>query len=503
MKRATTTLAAAALLALLGGAAPAQPIDVGGRRELFVDRYLIGKLTGARLVMHAPQPAPPPAKPLLTVGRFGGYVYGTVFRDGEVYRLYGRRERGKALPNSAPRDKRWFNQVTCYAESPDGINWTEPDLGIYDNVPEIKAGNVTFAWEFGATHNFTPFLDTNPAAPATQRYKAVGGSRTVKDPKLLAKYGVGGLRGYVSADAVRWKRLRDEPIIPNEWGAFDSQNLAFWSEAERCYVCYFRVFDNRHSRGVRSVRRSTSKDFLHWTKPVDVRMNRPRPGGPNRYRHRMEQLYVNNIKPYFRAPHIYIGLPTRVNFDRNAPAECLLMTSRDGVNFDRTFTDVFCRPGAAGSYGNRGHYLANHLIQTGPAELSVYNYNGRRWTLRLDGLASLNAPFAGGQMVTRPLTFKGDRLEINARTAGIGFIRVEVQDAEGKPIEGYALAACRPMTGDEVAHEVSWKAGADVSRLSGKRVRLRFVMKDADVYSLRFVPVPKAVPGQRRRGNTS
>jgi hypothetical protein len=491
MTRTTMTLAVALLPALLCANAPAQTIDIGSRRELFVDRHLIGKLTGARLVMHSPQPAPPSARPLENVAPHGGYAYATVFRDGDVYRLYGRRERGKSLPDSAPRDTRWFNQVTCYAESPDGINWTEPNLGIYRNVPEIKAGNVTLAWEFGATHNFTPFLDTNPAAPASQRYKAVAGAKTVKDAELLAKYGVGGLRAYVSADGLRWKRLRDEPIIPSDWGFFDSQNLAFWSVSEQCYVCYFRVFDNKHSPGVRAVRRSTSKDFLHWTGPVDVRMNRPRPGGANRYSHRMEQLYVNNIKPYFRAPHIYIGLPTRVNFDRNAPSETLLMTSRDGVNFDRTFTGVFCRPGAAGSYGNRGHYCSNHLIQTGPAELSIYNYNGGRWTLRLDGLASLNAPFSGGQMVTRPLTFKGERLRINARTAGIGSVRVEIQDARGKPVAGYALEDCTPMTGDDVSHEVSWTAGPDVSKLSGKPIRLRFVMTDADVYSLRFAPASK------------
>ena len=488
MRHTAATLAAAVLPALLGANAPGRPIDIAGRRELFVDRHLVGKLTGARLVLHTPQPAPPSAKPLTNVGPYGGYVYATVFRDGGIYRLYGRRERGKMLPDSAPRDKRWFNQVTCYAQSADGINWSEPNLGIYDNVPEIRAGNVVLAREFGATHNFTPLLDANPAAAASQKYKAVAGSRTVKDSKLRAKYGVGGLRAYVSADGLRWKRLRDEPIIPNEWGAFDSQNLAFWSQSEQCYVCYFRVFDNRHSPGVRAVRRSTSKDFLNWSKPVDVKMNLPRPGGSNRYGHRMEQLYVNNIKPYFRAPHIYIGLPTRVNFDRNAPGEVLLMTSRDGVNFDRTFTDVFSRPGAAGSYGNRGHYIANHLIQTGPAELSIYSYNGRRWTLRLDGLASLNAPFAGGQMVTKPLTFKGDRLQINARTAGIGFVRVEIQDAEGRPIEGYAVGDCTPIVGDDVSHEVCWKGRADVSKLSGKPVRLRFVMKDADVYSLRFVP---------------
>jgi hypothetical protein len=33
---------------------------------------------------------------------------------------------------------------------------------------------------------------------------------------------------------------------------------------------------------------------------------------------------------------------------------------------------------------------------------------------------------------------------------------------------------------------VTWKSGSSVAALSGKPVRLRFVMKDADLYSIRF-----------------
>ncbi len=477
----TSTCAAAIALALtcLGStAALGEVVEIMDRRELFVDRFLIDELAGATLKLHTPLPAPEAERPIPVGGTYGNYVYGTVFQDGDIYRFYGRRDR-KNDP-----------QVIVYAQSSDGINWTEPELDLFD-VPGISNvimhGAATYP-----VHNFTPFLDTRPGVPADQRYKGVGGAH-VKEGAARGQGTAniesfpGGLRAYVSADGIRWRLLQDEPVIPNEWGLYDSQNLAFWSELEGCYVCYFRVFDNVHSPGVRSVRRSTSTDFVNWTPPVDVRFNLPRPGGPNRYTHRFEQIYVKNIKPYFRAPHIYVGLPTRINFDRNAPGEVLLTTSRDGVSFDRTFDDVFLRPGAQGSYGNRGHYLSNHVIQTGPTVLSLYSYQPYRWTLRLDGFASLHGPFAGGEATTRPLRFRGNRLELNVQTAGIGHVKIELQDESGTPIPGYTEADAIPFRGDNVAHLVQWRDGGDVGDLAGRPVRMRLILKDADVFAFRFL----------------
>jgi len=262
-------------------------------------------------------------------------------------------------------------------------------------------------------------------------------------------------------------------------GAFDSHNVAFWSEHAQRYVCYWRVLDNELSPGVRAVRRSTSKDFIHWEKPTDVRLNDPG-----------EQIYWPNMRPYFRAPHIILALPTRITGNA-AAVEGLLASSRDGVNFDRTFPEVFFRPGVGvffhGPYGNRCHYTSYSVVQTGPSEMSLYTLDGlRRFTLRLDGFSSLNAPFAGGEMLTRPLTFKGSKLELNAQTAGIGFVRVEIQDETGKAVPGFGLADAVAFTGDNVAHIAGWKAGGDVGALAGRPVRIRFVLKDADVFSFKF-----------------
>jgi hypothetical protein len=104
----------------------------------------------------------------------------------------------------------------------------------------------------------------------------------------------------------------------------------------------------------------------------------------------------------------------------------------------------------------------------------------------MDGLASVRANSRGGEMATKPLTFAGKTLQINFSTSAAGSVRVEIQDAAGKPIPGFALDDCPDIYGDRIEHAVTWKQGNDVSKLAGQPVRLRFVMKDGDLYAIRF-----------------
>ena len=109
-----------------------------------------------------------------------------------------------------------------------------------------------------------------------------------------------------------------------------------------------------------------------------------------------------------------------------------------------------------------------------------------RYTLRPDGFVSVHADAAGGEFVTRPLTFTGKTLEINYSTSAAGTVRVEIQDAAGKPIPGFALADCPDIFGDRLEQIVEWKQGSDLGKLTGQPVRLRFVLSDADLYAIRF-----------------
>ena len=89
-------------------------------------------------------------------------------------------------------------------------------------------------------------------------------------------------------------------------------------------------------------------------------------------------------------------------------------------------------------------------------------------------------------MVTKPLTFTGSRLSLNISTSAAGSARVEIQDAEGQPLPGYALEDCWDIIGDTLDYTVQWKSGSDLSALSGQPIRLRIRLSDADLYSLKF-----------------
>jgi len=466
--RLATQASAAEAKALHTAEQPAA-IDIASRRELFVDRFLVAQLKSTTLKLHTPQLMTPVSPP-----RPNGH-YATVLKAGDRFQFY---YRGDTKPGNHWKqgwEQYHEGEVTLYAESVDAIHWTLPNLGLFEH-PTFPAGNIVLMNEFLVNHNFTPFIDTKPGVPADRKYKALGGLAYQPQPNYLAvreKRGIGGLKAFVSPDGIHWKKLRDEPVIPEEWGKyFDSQNYAFWSESEQCYVCYFRRF----IKGMRGIARTTSQDFITWTPFVEMEANLPK-----------EHLYTACTQPYFRAPHIYVAMPTRFMDKRGAATDILFMTTRGGEKYDREFTQSFIRPGIGkDGWADRANYAAIGIHQTGDSEMSMFLTGGRRYTLRLDGFVSVNAPLAGGEFITKPFTFTGSKLEINYSTSAAGQMRVELQDADGKALPAYALDDCEPIYGDHIARVVKWKSGTDVSPLAGKPVKLRFELSDADLFSFRF-----------------
>ena len=442
-----------------------EAVDIGSRRELFVDGYLIAEMDRAELKLHCLQPTERSPKPALS-----GH-YATVLHDGERFRQYCR---GDRIAGLHWRKDGWeayhAAELTLFAESVDGIHWTLPDLGLYA-IERYPQGNVVLADSFLVTHNFTPMIDTKPGVAPEQKYKAVGGgSFREANANLKSKYGEGGLYAFVSADGIRWKKLQDEPVIPESWGSFDSQNVAFYSPAEQQYVCYFRSFE----KGFRTVSRTTSCDFLTWTEPVMMKG-----------RLENEHLYTSGTHPYFRAPHIYVALATWFLPGEDPNTRVVLMTSRAGSDtFDRTFGQQEFLPNAV--VGNRTNYIAwTNGVQTGRGELSYYSL-GTRFTLRLDGFGSIHNDADGGQVITKPLTFSGNQLSLNFVTREGGSVRVEVRDPTGQPIEGFELDRCIPLRGDGIDTTVQWSEGPNLGALAGKPVTLRFAVDRADVFALRF-----------------
>jgi hypothetical protein len=477
--RRSTFIAVASLLT--STAIASDVIDIGSHRELFVDRYLIDSMRGTELRLQHPHDEGVVLKfDQPWEGPFCAYV--TVIHDGSKYQMYYRGASGEN------------QQVTCYAESSDGISWEKPKLDLF---PDARGGktNIVLANVGKVTHNFCPFLDTCPDVKPDERYKAVGGYDDV------------GLFAYASPDGIHWRKLRDGPVFSRKQIfatqlAFDSQNVPFWSEVERKYLLYFRVYKDK----VRRIARAESEDFFNWTNVqlMEYRHNdQPAP---------IEQLYTNQTHPYFRAPQIYISTAARFMLGRrvittqeareihvnpqyfNDTSDAIFMTTRGGNIYDRTFMEAFVAPGiGAQNWISRTNYPALNVVQTGPTEMSVYlnqNYaqptaNLHRYSLRLDGFASPHADYDGGDMITKLLTFTGSRLLLNFATSAAGSIRVEIQDQTGNPMPGFSLADCREIIGNEIERAVSW-SGGNLSKLSGRPVRLRFSLKDADLFALRF-----------------
>jgi len=483
----------AGVAALPTGRTPAAPgeddagaggvVALGSRRELFVDRFLIDRLAGgAAMALERPRDegiALRLDRPW--EGPFSGYA--TVIRDGPLTRLYYR-----GLPRAGADGS--DNEVTCCAESPDGIAWSRPELSVFERAGS-RATNIVLADQPPFSHNFCPMLDPRPGVPAGERYKALAGtSRT-------------GLHAFASEDGLRWRRLDGGPVLTE--GAFDSQNVPFWSEHEGRYLCYLRVFVD----GYRRIARATSDDFRSWSRPVLMTYgDRP-----------VEHLYTNQTSPYFRAPHLYVGIAARfvpgrrvispeqaeaIGVDPDYFSDCsdaVLITSRGGDRYDRQFMEGFLVPGIGPeNWVSRTNYPALNVVPTGAHAMSFYanqNYGQptahlRRYSLRLDGFACVRAPYEGGELVTRPLTFAGDELVLNFATSAAGAIRVEVQEPDGRPIPGLGLDDAEPTIGNEIERPARWHGGGDLAALAGRPVRLRFALQDARLYALRFRPAAEA-----------
>ncbi len=438
---------------------------IGGRRELFVDDTLVDSLRGAELRLGTPVEREVVLKlDRPHEGPFSAYF--TVLHDNGKYRLYYR-----GVPE-AGKDGR-PSEATCYAESADGRQFTKP------------ANNILFQGQAPFSHNFCPFIDRNPRGGA--RYKALSGIAT------------SGLKAWISDDGLAWRALRDEPVMPaTKLPMFDSQNLAFWSESEGCYVAYVRQFRDR----VRSIVRATSNDFVRWSPFVPLDLG----GAP------ADHLYTNQLHPYFRAPHIYVGIAARFNPGRQVltpdearatgvhpdyfkdTSDSVLLSTRGGATISRYFRESFLRPGLGlHHWVSRDNYPCLNIVETGEGEMSFYvnRHYGQptahltRYSLRTDGLASLHAGWRGGELLTRPLVFSGRALELNFASSAYGGVRVQVLNEDETAIEGLGLADCREMIGDRVAKTVEWRNG-NLAALAGKPVRLLFALKDADVYSFRF-----------------
>ena len=525
------------------GASPRtkRAIGIGSRLEPFVDDHLVDTMEGLTLKLHSPIPRD---RAIVFDKPWGGLgVYITVFQDDDRYRMYygGGPPHGRYVAYAESRDGKTWVEPDLGLVS---FRGSKKNSLILDDTMWPPAGSQAFAAFRDTNPDCAPEARYKALNIAATAQPAADLNETER-----REWGVGwtnALFAFKSPDGLHWTRMRKAPVLTK--GSFDSQNTAFWDSVRQRYVCFFREFVSLGGDVERSARdrhrvikTATSADFVHWgpSELLDY--------GPGAL---LEQAYVNGIVPMPGAPHVFVGFPQRFIEGREtepgyphpdsgrpytAPggrvvqvSDTGFMTSRDGLSW-RRWRDALLRPGLQPTRWAHPHN--NNAVSWGivtttsdipgtPDEWSIYSHENdhaapevgalRRFTVRQHGFVSVHAPpthgqyrpgevgsgegavafrprsWTGGQLVTKPLTFQGNALAINYSTSAYGIVLVEVQDVGGRPIEGYSLADSARIWGDHVDRVVSWQHGSDVSRLADSPVRLRFVLNDADLYSLQF-----------------
>lgn len=482
--------------------------NIGNRREVCWDEYLWDKSENITVKMHHPEYRGVVLK-CDQLWEGSNCCYFQIIRDGNVYRLYYRGWDKRMSWDGQPIGNNYL--YWCCAESRDGKKFQRLPLGIVD-IPGHPENNVFFPESLDNLH---VYKDTNPACPEDEKYKALIGVTESEKQEL---------RYWKSRDGIHFTFER---VLVDD-GAYDSMNVTFWDPHRECYYLYYRGVHGENTKDgkwtsaigfhhnvgmIRDVRVKTSKDFIHWSDAERILFDEKQED---------YELYTNQIQPYYRADHIYLGNPTRycdrwkdeVNFqylpdkearshiiklvgrEGTAMTDNILMTSRDGLHFRRT-DEAFMTPemedGHNWYYGDC--YNALGMIETEndrpgmPNEISIYvgrNYKSKeiefcRYAVRLDGFFSWNGNFAGGYVLTKPFVFEGDELKVNFATSALGYLKIWLCDENGVPIEGYESGK---LFGNSVSRPVDFIS--DLAAISGKQVRMKVELKDADMYSFRF-----------------
>ena len=469
--------------------------DLGNKKQVFIDWGLIepGNAIlgdgepeswempdGLRLAPHKPRIEPLRLlwadKPWETYG-LSKHI---ILEDEGRYRMYYLcSDRRKGNDPSA--------SMLCYAESADGLSWTKPNLGIVD-FGGSKENNLVFVREDAPLRSPTVFDD--PSAQPGQRYKMVFRGTENGEPTVY---------GAVSPDGLHWEQL------PNPLGSFftDTMIVVGFDADRGRYFGYYRGWEH----GRRTIAYAETDRFESWPVPETI-VAADMHDSPD------ADIYTN---AYTRWPGADAHLIFPSFFQRKLDIfELHMMTSRDGLHWQRPMRGPIIPSGEPGTDAEGLITASSGVLCVRPGEWSVpitqtnVSHNQQRSheemtkvqrtgyltlaTWRQDGFVSLEAE-TEGRFTTRPMTFAGGRLEVNAWTQYGGEIRVELADTSGEvftrkaaePIVDRTFEDCDPITGDHLKHTITWKGESDLSAWAGKPVRLRFRMRRARLYAIQLV----------------
>ena len=487
-------------------------MDIGTHNQLFIDERFFQHSEDIELCMNPPMQDPDPVLIADQPWEEKGIgAYSTAFREPDGrFRLWYDALLDVGTPQESARR-------LCYAESEDGIHWEKPSLGLVPFRGSTENNIVAPHLERQSTQGATVYRDER--APADERYKLWSKFRPTDSQ--IAEGTRSGLWAMHSPDGIHWQTYPDQPNPPNQ--SCDTQNMFFWDETFKRYVGYTRVRETQSSDeaalagkvAYRSIGRITSPDFRTWSStqivleadeedlaiPVPSKFDDQRPS---------IDYYTSCAMKYESAQDVYLMFPSVYYHwgEKGFPAtmDTQLLTSRDGIHWRHQGNRrPFLRHGMDDEV-HSGMIFANPWLIPVGDELWLY-YAGMahnhaaapddvgrssslfRARIRRDGFVSADAGFGGGQFITPPLYFEGNRLELNLDGSAGGWLQVEIQDANGQPLPGLGLTEADPVVGNAISKTVTWQGKDDLSELVGKSVRLRFVLRAMKLYAFQFVSV--------------
>ena len=299
-----------------------------------------------------------------------------------------------------------------------------------------------------------------------------------------------GIYTAVSGDGLTWTHAPD-PIFrfhprpgTDDLGPVGDAHCLMIDPLAKRYVAFLRDLPHR------SV--SFSDDFITWTPPERAITSQ----------HWADHLYSNTGFVYGDQ---YLGLLSVFDLrPERRDMTCELIASRDGRHWDRCPAQApLLECGGIGEWDRfMCHNGGSPPVRVGDRLLIYFRGGSMRHgpyegdddggghggvgvaTLRVDGFASLEASFSGGEVITTPWEMDGGELLLNAK-CDYGEIRAELLDEEGRALDGYAADECVPLRADGVDLLVRWAGCPSLPALPGKGVRIRLVLTNARLYSYR------------------
>ena len=367
-----------------------------------------------------------------------------------------------------------------YATSSDGIHWRKPALGLIEFAGS-RQNNIVMSRAAHGIHAGGVLKDPRDPDPA-RRYKFI---------HLNAR--AGQMASCFSADGLTWS----PPVLwPGQDAVGDTHNNAIRLPGSGRYVCITRGWSEGAYRGLRTVLRSESADFLSWSPPVEIL----------RGADAQDQIYSMPIAAY---GDLFIGLPAVFHKGDASAADwdtvdTELAISADTLNWRRICPGQALIPRGAGSYPDGDYdcgcvYAAAPFVHGDKILLYYGGSNGlhNNWregsfnlaTLPLDRFAGYRSRDEQGRalLTTTALRLTGRDIRLNAEIedGGDGLIRAALVNDEGAALPGFSLEDCLPISAGEggLALPLRWGEQA-LGTLAGKPFRLRLEFKAAAVYAV-------------------